>query len=227
MQPIVNISVYNQASTPLGLNLNILVAALQKYVDDFVAPIWGTPAKLTATNGPVSGTWGFVFLDDADAPGALAYHTVEDGLPIAKIFVRTILENGETLSSGSSHELVEMLVDPTCSLTMPAPNGDTYAYEAADPVEENVFDVDGFQMSNFVYPCFFQSQQDGVNQYDQMKMLTAPFTLDKGGYQSLLKDGQWTEVFGSLEKQDRFNAEDRRGHRSEHRRLQTAIKVVG
>lgn len=219
MQPVANISVYNRAVTPLGFDLNVFTKAMQRYVDHFLLDVWGTPAVLTVTDGPVNNTWGFVFMDDADQPGALAYHTVSDGLPLAKIFVRTTLDDDQSVSVSASHELVEMLVDPSCAYTVTNPaNGEIYAYEAADPVEESWFNVQGFDMSNFVYPRYFKAQESGIHQYDWLHALTAPFTLMSGGYQSVFVNGQWTEIFGSIEKEQRFAKEDRRGHRSEYRK---------
>jgi len=75
--------------------------------------VWGTPAKLIESTGFVKKAWAMVFLDDADEAGALAYHDLTpEGLPLAKVFVRTTLEAGESVSVSASHELVEMLVDP-------------------------------------------------------------------------------------------------------------------
>jgi len=40
-----------------------------------------------------------VFLDNADQPGALAYHDLTpDGLPLAKVFVKTTVDNGDLVS---------------------------------------------------------------------------------------------------------------------------------
>lgn len=220
MQPMANIAVWNAALTPLGLDLPALVKALQSYVDDVMVPVWGTPATLTLGSGPVDGQWGMVFLDDADSPGALAYHTEESGLPLSKVFVHTILQSDETVSGGASHELAEMLVDPTCSVMVAHPGGGYYAYECCDPVEESSFPIDGFQMSDIVCPSYFQIVPNDVAspQYNYLKTLTAPFALEKGGYQSIYLNDKWSEVFGSHAKLQRFAKEDRRGHRSEYRR---------
>ena len=67
------IAVFNKATVALGVDLDKLIAAMQEYVDKYVAPVWGTPAKLVKTEGFVKGTWAIVFLDNADQPGALAY----------------------------------------------------------------------------------------------------------------------------------------------------------
>jgi hypothetical protein len=214
------IAVFNKATVPLGVDLDKLIVALQVYVDKYVSPIWGTYCKLVKTTGLKAGAWAIVFLDNADQPGALAYHDLTpDGWPISKVFVKTTLANGSLVSVDTSHELVEMLVDPACNMMVTGPNATTmYAYETADPVEESTFAINGIPMSDFVYPSYFEVfRKAGSTKFDQMGLVTKPFQLLKGGYQSVFKNGRWSEVFGSVSKSRRFAREDRRGHRSESR----------
>lgn len=215
------IACFNQAETPLGLDMDKLVAALQKFVDGCVVPVWGTPAKLVTTTGFVKGAWALVFLDTADAEGALAYHDLTpDGFPLSKVFVKTIQEDNSSLSVATSHELVEMLVDPAINLWTNGPEtGVFYAYESADPVEEKSFKLDGFDMTDFVYPSYFEDfRKPKSTQFDYMKKVREPFEILAGGYQIIFKKGKETQVMGSKAKQKRFRKEDRRGHRSEARR---------
>ena len=161
-----------------------------------------------------------VFLDDADVPGALAYHDLTpDGLPQSKVFVRTTLENGEPVSAAASHELVEMLVDPAINLLALGPDvRAAYAYESADPVEALSFAVHGIPMSDFVYPAYFELfHLAGSVPFDHLGQVTQPFEILPGGYQSVFRKGRWTQLFGSAEKEQAFAHEDRRGHRSEQR----------
>src|ERR1700675_2136888 len=86
------IACINSATVDLGVDFDKLIAALQKFLDECFVPIWGTPAKLVKATKPASDAWTFVFLDDADAPGALGYHDLtKNGLPLSKIFVKTTL----------------------------------------------------------------------------------------------------------------------------------------
>jgi len=71
---IPTIACFNKATVDLGVDFDALIAALQEYVDKYVAPVWATPAKLIKTTGFKKGAWAIVFLDDADEAGALAYH---------------------------------------------------------------------------------------------------------------------------------------------------------
>lgn len=222
------IACFNRATTPLGVDFAALVAAMQVYVDQYVAPVWGTPAKLVKSKGYIKNAWAVVFLDDADQPGALAYHDLTpDGLPQSKVFVRTTLQNHDKVSVSASHELVEMLVDPAINLmtTGPDPKA-TYAYESADPVEALSFPVNGIAMSDFVYPAYFEGfHKPGSVRFDHLRKVNKPFQILSGGYQIVFKNGKWTQIFGSAAKQKRFAKEDRRGHRSEQRAARKRVRA--
>jgi hypothetical protein len=215
------IACFDKSTVGLGVDLDALIAAMQTYVDKFVAPVWGTPAKLIRTTGFKKGAWAMVFLDDADQPDALAYHDLTpDGLPESKVFVKTTLADHQLVSVSASHELVEMLVDPATNLMTTGPSPKLmYAYESADPVEELTFNVDGIEMSDFVYPAYFETfHKPGSVRFDQLNKVTRPFQILSGGYQIIFKNGKWKQVFGSEAKKKRFAREDRRGHRSEQRK---------
>jgi hypothetical protein len=224
------IACFNKAATALGVDLDALIAAMQAFVNQHVAPVWGTPAKLIKSAGFVKDAWAMVFLDNADQPGALAYHDLTpDGLPQSKVFVKTTLENKDLVSVSASHELVEMLVDPAINLMTTGPDPKViYAYESADPVEELNFDVNGIPMTDFVYPAYFEAfHKAGSVQFDHLKKVKKPFQILSGGYQIVFKNGKWSQVFGSASKKKRFAREDRRGHRSEHRAAKKLIRASG
>lgn len=214
------IACFNKAVTPLGVDFDDLIAAMQEYINSFVAKIWATPATLVKSTDFVKGAWAMVFLDDADEPGALAYHDLTpDGFPQSKVFVRTTLDNGDLVSVSASHELVEMLVDPAINMMTTGPDPKTmYAYESADPVEALTFKVKGIPMSDFVYPSYFEDfHPAGSVRFDQVNKVKKPFQILSGGYQIIFKNGKWSEVFASKAKKKAFAREDRRLHRSEER----------
>lgn len=219
------ISVINKATVDLGLPTGKtyadLIKSLQVLIDTIFAPVWGTPCKLVQALDFVPGTWSLVFLDDADAANALGYHDITpDGLPLGKVFVKTTKRSGELVSVTASHELEEMLVDPSINLlaTGVISVEDAYAYEVSDAVEDSPFiTVDGIPHSNFVLPSYFEDFHPSGTKYDQLGVLTRSFSLAPGGYMAILKGGSWTQIFGSLEKERVFLKEDRRQHRSELR----------
>jgi hypothetical protein len=215
------IAVFNKATVSLGVDLDELIAAMQIYIDKFIVPVWATPAKLVKSKDFLSKAWAMVFLDDADQQGALAYHDLTpEGLPVAKVFVRTTLKNNDLVSVSASHELVEMLVDPAINLMTTGPDLKTvYAYESADPVEDSSFPVNGIQLSDFVYPSYFEAfHKAGAVKFDQLGKIRKPFQILSGGYQIIFEGGKWSQVYGSVAKKKAFAKEDRRGHRSEARK---------
>lgn len=222
------IACFNKATTPLGVDLDALISAMQEFVDNYVAPVWATPAKLVKSTGYIKNAWAMVFLDDADQPGALAYHDLTpDGLPQSKVFVRTTIKNGDLVSVSASHELVEMLVDPAINLMTTGPDAKAvYAYESADPVEALSFKVNGIPMTDFVYPSYFEIFHKPKSvKFDYMAKVTKPFQILSGGYQIVFKNGKWSQTFASPAKAKAFAREDRRGHRSELRKAKTLLRA--
>jgi hypothetical protein len=222
------IACFNKATTALGVDFAKLVAAMQAYVDQYVVPVWNTPAKLVKTTDFLKGAWAVVFLDDSDQPGALAYHDLTpDGLPLSKVFVKTTLANGDLVSVSASHELVEMLVDPAINMMTTGPDPKIiYAYESADPVESLSFEVDGTPMSDFVYPAYFENfHKANTVQFDHLQKVSKPFEILSGGYQIIFKNGKWSQVTASKRKAKSLAQEDRHGHRSEQRPLAAKNKL--
>ena len=214
-------------TTPLGVGLDALIAALQAYVSNFIVPVWGTPAKLVKSTGFIKNAWAIVFLDDADVAGALAYHDLtDDGFPLSKVFVKTTIDDGELVSVSASHELVEMLVDPAINIMTTGPDPKTiYAYEMADPVEALSFNVNGIPMSDFVYPAYFEVfRKPGSVKFDQLNKVTRPFQILSGGYQIIFKNGKWSQKTTNIAKKTALKKEDRRGHRSETRKRGKLIR---
>lgn len=195
-----------------------IIAALSAFVIAHFEPVWHTPCDLALapTRKPVKGAWNMVFVDNADVADALGYHEFYRGYPLAKVFMETTLASGEDPAVTASHELAEMLVDPSANLTAKGPNGLLYAYETADAVEMQTFPVLGVHMTNFVTPEWFENHAHPKGtKYDHLGTLKKPFQLAKGGYAAVQKNGRWTQIFGSIKKEELFKKEDRRGHRVE------------
>jgi hypothetical protein len=217
---IPTVACFSNATIPLGVDLEALVATLQKFVETCFAPIWGTHAKLVKAKSFVPGAWALAFLDTADVAGALGYHDLTpDGLPLAKVFVKTTIKDRQKVSVTACHELAEMLVDPAINLWSDNMNGVLYAYETADAVEETEFELDGIAMSDFVYPAYFEAfRKPNSAQFDYCKKVARPFQVLSGGYSIINKGGKVTQIYGSKAKAKRFKKEIRTGHRSEFRR---------
>jgi len=217
---LVTVACINKATVDLGVPFDKLTAALQKCYDQYFVPVWGYPLKLYNTEMAKPSDWQFIYFDDADTAGALGYHDLtKDGQPVSKIFVKTTLADNQLVSVTACHELFEMAIDPIANLWAEATDGTEYAYEMCDPVEEDTFLVDGIQMSDFVHPAWFEPfKHPPGTKYDHLGLLKAPFSMTKGGYIIIKKNGKVTEKYGSKAKENRFKKEHRRGHRSEYRK---------
>jgi hypothetical protein len=217
---VVNIACLNMADTEFDIDLGALTRALQKCYDRFFLPVWGYPVKLYTPKAPKASDWQLIFLDDTDTAGRLAFHELtKNGQPVSKVFVKSTLEARESVSRAACHELFEMVIDPRANLWAEAEDGVQYAYEMSDAVEEDSFKVDGIEMSNFLYPAWFEpGKHPQGTRFDHLGTLRKPFSISKGGYVIIKKDGKVTEHFGSPAKERRFKQEDRIGHRSEHRK---------
>jgi len=216
----VRIACINKATVDLGVPFAKLTATLQKCYDRHFLPVWGYPVKLYNTRKPGRTDWQFIYLDDAEMADAEGDHDLaKNGVPYSKVFVKTTLKDKELVSVVASHELFEMVIDPIANLWAQAKSGTQYAYEMCDPVEEDTFLVDGLQMSNFVYPAWFEPfKHPRGTKFDHLGLLKKPFSLTKGGYVVTKKKRKVKEVFASRAKERRFRQEDRRGHRSEYRK---------
>jgi hypothetical protein len=215
----VRIACINRASVNLGLSFDKLTATLQKCYDRHFVPVWGYPVTLYNTRKAKPTDWRFYYYDDADEAGALGYHLTEDGQPLSRVFVKTTLAVNQLVSVTACHELFEMVIDPIANLWAEAADGVEYAYEMCDAVEEDTFLVDGVEMSNFLYPTWFEPfRHPPGTKYDHLGLLKRPFAMTKGGYVITKKNGRISETFANKAKARRFALEDRKGHRSEYRK---------
>jgi len=226
------------ATIDLGVKFALLISALQRYVDEHLAPVWATPAKLVTAGTARDGAWTMLFVDTADDIRSLRRDLKEmfgkhvneiagvhlfKGRPIALVFVKTVLREASSLSDrdkislSASHELAEMLVDPGNNMWCEHGHNTLYAYEICDAVEARHFPVNGLAMSNFVYPAFFQGfHKPRSIQFDHMKALKAPFQILDDGYAPVRKAGK-LKLLSSPKKRQQLRREDRDLHRSEFR----------
>ncbi|MBI3447427.1 MAG: hypothetical protein HY049_00700 [Acidobacteria bacterium] len=212
-----------------------VVAALQTQVTRDFAPAWGIDADLRYVpkgSKPAAGEWWLVILDNSDQAGALGYHDVtKAGLPLGKVFARTDLDYGEQWSCTASHELLEMLADPSINLTVfdeTTAGGRLYAYEVCDACEAEPFGykINGVLVSDFVYPAWFESFRKTGTQFDHTKKISKPFKLVKGGYIGVydVRSGSgWTQV--TAEKIN-YRSRPPVGSRRERRNVPMAQRIA-
>jgi hypothetical protein len=141
-----------------------------------------------------------VFLDDSDQASALAYHDLTDeGLPISKVFVKTILADNGSVSVGATHEICEMAVDPWLNSAYQDLQGTFWAGEVCDPVEDPQYgyEIGGVLVTDFVTPNWF-GHRNAMGDIDYRKQAHAPFEVLTGGYAQKWDPQQgWQQITGA------------------------------
>jgi hypothetical protein len=201
--PSVTVAILNASTTLSDAEITPIVLALQIQVSRDFAPIYGTSANLIQVKRgqkPPHGAWQLGFFDDSDTAGALGYHDVTpEGLPLGKVFAKTDKLYGLSSSVTASHELLEMLADSGCELTVQMDSQSFTAYEVCDPVEDDSLGYPivlphgggSVKVSDFVYPPWFMTDPPINAKFDKCGHVKAQFELAEGGYMSV-----WTPAGG-------------------------------
>ena len=170
-------------------------AALQKQASRDLAPIW----EISATVDPFAkledipdGYLPLIIQDDIGFSGAAGIHLDKDGQPYALI---TASSDMDTWSLTASHEMCEMLVDPsgnrqvTGDSPMPGQGRVSFIVEVCDPSEaaDYAYSVNGILVSDFYTPQFFDPMAAGGVRYSFTGKITAPRQVLRGGYLSWME----------------------------------------
>lgn len=202
---MIEIAIKNLSTVVGDSELALALPAFQTQVSRDFASAYGIDAKLEiVSRGAALRTtqWQLVVLDDADQAGILGYHDVSArGTPLGKVFAKTTIDNRGLWSVTFSHELLEMLLDPTINLTVIDEHSKrAYSYEACDACEadELGYQIHGVQVSDFVLPSYFEPDITLAKTHKRSFCghLTKPFSLAPGGYMSFydLDTGTWNSV---------------------------------
>ncbi len=167
-------------------------------------PVWGVgSARFTFVpkgHAPASGSWWVVFLDDSDQADALAYHDLtNEGLPISKVFVKSLSADKASLSVGATHEICEMAVDPWLNSAYQDAHNIFWAGEICDPVESDQYgyETHGVLVTDFVTPNWF-GHPHAEGPIDRQGHAKRPFEVLSGGYaQKYEPKSGWHQVNGA------------------------------
>lgn len=199
------IAILNKSTLVSNAEVRTMTTAISQQAKD-AAKLWELLAPTTkffADEASVPADYNKVFIfDDADVAGALGYHDDgPDGKPYGRIFARVSLDNGVSVSSVLSHEVLEMLGDPQANYWADNFNDNkSYALELCDPVENDSYTIlvrgKPVEVSNFVLPAWFDSVPVEGAKFDKLGKLTAPFKMTTGGYVIVRAQGKVSQTFG-------------------------------
>lgn len=171
---------------PMG-ELAIVSAALQKQVTRDFTPLWGVAGTVdvfeTFEDLP-SGYWPLILVAEGDVATGSGVHQTRLKQPIG------FVELGPSWSLAASHEVLEMLADPSGNRLVA---GDSpvdpavrveYLVEVCDPCQDVAFkyEVNGLPVSDFITPQYFDPVVAPGARYSFRGSVTAPHQILPGGY---------------------------------------------
>ena len=223
---MLQIAVINESTAIVDSNVQHMLPAFTQQWNQDLGQVWeveeATFTFVPKGQAPAAGTWWVVFLDDSDQAGALAYHDLtNDGLPISKVFVKTILADHASVSVGATHEICEMAVDPWLNSAYQDPHGVFWAGEICDPVEDDQYgyQIGDILVTDFITPNWF-AHQHAHGPIDFKVHANAAFEVLTGGYaQKWDPHRGWQQVTGSKAAHSQ-RATAPRGSRRERRARQ-------
>ena len=201
--PIIVIA--NESSVVRPKDLKEAIGPLQLQIDKHFYPLWGWRADLRLESARVHRpAMKVIIRDRSDEAGDLGYH-FKDGLPITYTFAKDDIKYRKEFTSTLSHELLEMIADPGVNLYARGPvkvKGQRtrmgwVSYEVCDPVEDNLYEIGGIKVSNFVTPEFFEDEhKPGSVKFDYLGVVDRPFQVAPDGYMDVFLASRWHTLWG-------------------------------
>jgi len=224
---MLQIAVINESTAINDDNVQAMLSAFDTQWNQDLNAVWGVgSAQFTFTpntTAPAAGAWWVVFLDNSDQANALAYHDLtNEGLPISKVFVKTIQADNASVSVGATHEICEMAVDPWLNGAYQDAQGTFWAGEVCDPVEDQQYgyEINGVLVTDFVTPNWF-GHEFAQGDIDFKQHATSAFQVLTGGYAQKFDPNQgWIQVTGAKAMQTTRGKIAVRGSRRERRARQ-------
>ena len=204
------IAVINRSTVVTARAINAMLPAFDRQWTRDLRPVWGVDAAeftvVPANRAPPRNAWWLVFLDDSHQAHRQAYHDLtSEGLPISKVYARTLLKRGTSVSVGASHELCEMAVDPWLNGAYQDDNGVFWAGEICDPVQGDrySYEIRGTRVTDFVTPDWFAHTHRGAH-VDLRRHAKSAFEVLPGGYaQKYAARRGWVQIHGATTKRTR------------------------
>jgi hypothetical protein len=204
------IAILNQSTLVPNQDAQAMTQAIASQVRLDAAPLWDrAPAAVVFYTDPAAvpaTAHGIAIVDTIQnqPQGVLGFHTEDQGGKLwGVVAAKPELDNGAQVTTGDwsvssvlSHEVLEMFIDPNCNLWANDGKGSAYSFEVCDPVEAPSYPVNGFSVSNFVTPSWFDPLAPAKAQFDKLGKLTAPFSILKGGYVVYESAGKEQQKFG-------------------------------
>ena len=219
--PSLNLMVVNLSTAIDDPTFSTTVAAIGVQVSRDFQPAWGSNATLSASRVALNGAQAninaavdaVIYVGDSSndpttgVAGAFGYHSTNYGeLPYAFIYLDVCAQYGEAWSCTLSHEILELLADPTTVLTAvgPAPAAAgagpdqivRYDLEVCDPTQGDSYRINNVTVSNFVTKAYFgMATESPATNF--LNLALAPFDVRPGGYVQYEDSGGTHQINGA------------------------------
>ena len=216
-----------------------MVAAVQRQVTEDFQPVWGTGAQLLFAERkedvPVHAYQIVIYetAKDAEDKDFLGYHYSPEGYPVANIFLDADIQEDKTISDTLSHEVLEMIVDPSCNLYAYRPSDvgrpeRIYFYEVCDAVQCKHYEIDGVSVCDFVYPEWFENNwKQGSRKFDHGGYLDHPFHVLKECYADVFEAKRGSFTIWGKETAEETQKKKRSRHRFDARKEKMSFSDIG
>lgn len=202
---MIEIAVKNLSSVVGDSELARVLPAFQRQVSEDFCSAYGIDARLEIVSRGASlgnSQWQLVIFDDAEGAGYLGYHDVSArGTPLGKVFAKTTMAYDGLWTVTFSHELLEMLADPTINLlAIDEHQRRAWSFEVCDAVEADSlgYQINGVEVSDFVLPSYFEPDVSLSSSHKRSWCgnVTKAFELASGGYMSFFdfETGSWQQI---------------------------------
>lgn len=193
------VAVVNQSTTDSDTTVKKWIDAVKIQADRDIARFWGGSVDFVLAKTPPPADWYCLITDNSDTAGALGWHDVgPQGQPIIKVFTEFEAQGAGSSSITLSHEIAESIGDTNANTTVQGFDEQgracLYFRENCDPVENNTYQINGVDVSDFITPSWFVNKSTA--QLDFLKAVSKPYQILLGGYMEISYDnGQtWTSV---------------------------------
>ena len=158
--------------------LQQVIRAVNRQLEEDFAPYWHRSGELRlegrGSEEPdveevpeLRGDAVIYIRDVATTDDALGYHALNyRGIPFGFVFLDLCEELDEPWSVTFSHEALELVMDPEVNLLVAGPHPAEptrevlHWYEMCDAVQNNHYEIDGVQVSDFVLPLYFTVNEE-------------------------------------------------------------------
>ena len=182
------------------------IRAINRQVEEDFMPVWGSgrlsklyaasfdPANVdTLTEETIPADSVIYIVDEPSVPGALGYHSINSKeVPVGFVF-----EDLGDWTVTLSHEILELIVDPTVNIFVPGadPRDSNFwlfhSYEVCDAVERSTYRIDNIEVSNFVTPEYFNPEDIQGTRNDFLGVGVESFGVTQGSHLGVLNPATW------------------------------------